>query len=261
MAHAHPPGFRSFAGRIISALGVAALLSSSAASQIVMQEARTSHLVGFVHDDAGRAIQNVEIAVIKPALVARTDSTGHFVFAPLPSGPVELVLRRLAFEPAVVHTELVEDDTTRVDVTLTVVAQRLSGTLVTEHVKTRRALTGFETRRRQGVGHFVTRAQIESRHPYLLSDMMRMIPGVALIPGENGRQTLRFSSVTRANCPPMYYVDGILATGFQIDEIPPGDIEGIELYGGAAGVPPEYSRSRGTSTCGTVLIWTRIPGN
>ena len=46
----------------------------------------------------------------------------------------------------------------------------------------------------------------------------------------------------------------------QIDEIPPGDIEGIELYGGAAGVPPEYSRSRGTSTCGTVLIWTRIPG-
>ncbi len=251
----HPRSSATFAA--VRRFSVLALLLSSGP---LAGPKPSSHLVGFVHDEAGKAIPSVEVTAIKTSTVTRTDSTGHFLLSSLPAGLVELSLRRLAFEAALVHADLAEDDTTRVDVTLSVVAQRLTGVLVNAHVETRRTLLGFEARRKMGVGRFITRAQIEQRHPSLLSDMMRTIPGVALIPGENGRETLRFSGVTRASCPPMYYVDGILAVGFTIDEMPPGDVEGVELYGGAAGVPPEYSRSRGTSTCGTVLIWTRIPG-
>ncbi|HEX3867452.1 MAG TPA: TonB-dependent receptor [Gemmatimonadaceae bacterium] len=236
-----------------------ALLLLVAAGALRSQE-RTGRLTGVVHDDGGRPIENVEVTAIDQSKMVRTDSAGRFVFPALTPGTIALSLRRLAFEPAVVRTDVGEDDTLRVDVTLSVVAQRLSAVLVAERVEKGRTLVGFEMRRRQGVGHFVTRAQIEQRHPNLLSDMMRMVPGVVLLPGENGRQTLRFAGVSRASCPPMYYLDGILAVGFTIDEIPPGDVEGVELYGGAAGVPPEYSRSRGTSNCGTVLIWSRIPG-
>ena len=53
-----------------------------------------------------------------------------------------------------------------------------------------------------------------------------MIPGAILIPGENGRLALRFSRVGRTGCPPQFYIDGIQATGFTIDDMPPGDVEG-----------------------------------
>jgi outer membrane receptor for monomeric catechols len=120
-------------------------------------------------------------------------------------------------------------------------------------------LAGFEARRREGIGYFVTREQIQKRDPRLLSDMLRMIPGTILTAGETGRMTLRFTRSAR-NCPPQFYVDGIQATGFSIDDMAPGDVEGVEIFAGVTGVPPEYNRTRSTSNCGTVLIWTRIPG-
>jgi outer membrane receptor for monomeric catechols len=112
-----------------------------------------------------------------------------------------------------------------------------------------------------GIGHFITRFEIEKRDPMTLSDMLRMVPGTRLYTGENGRTTLRFARSGGANCPPQFFVDGISAAGFTVDEMPPGDVEGIELYSGSAGLPPEFNRLRGTPNCGTVVIWTRIPGN
>jgi hypothetical protein len=61
-------------------------------------------------------------------------------------------------------------------------------------------------------------------------------------------------------CPPQYYVDGIMLTGYNIDDMPVSDVEAIELYSGIAGLPAEYARARGNRDCGTVAIWTRIPG-
>jgi len=57
-----------------------------------------------------------------------------------------------------------------------------------------------------------------------------------------------------------FFVDGIMASGMGVDDISPSDIEGVEIFAGAAGLPSEFGRMRSTSNCGTVLIWTRIPG-
>jgi hypothetical protein len=124
-----------------------------------------------------------------------------------------------------------------------------------------RELYAFESRRKQGIGHFITRKQIEARDPYLLSDMMRMVPGVILTPSPDGHAYLHFSRVPKANCPPQYYVDGIQVTGFNIDDMPARDVEGVEVYAGPAGLPPEYNRVHSNVICGTIIIWTRIPGN
>jgi hypothetical protein len=228
---------------------------------LLVAQVSAGHISGVVHDDGGKPIANVEVTAIKQAKTTRTDSLGHFVLVSLPAGPLDLSFRRLAYEPVIVVTDLAPRDTTEVEVTLTVVSQRLTGFLVLAHAKNKRTLQAFEARRRQGIGHFITRADIEARHPIRLSEMMRMIPGAMLVPGENGRETLRFGGIARPNCPPQFFVDGILAVGFTIDEMPPGDVEGIELYGGAAGVPPEFSRMARGPSCGSVLIWTRIPGH
>ena len=173
---------------------------------------------------------------------------------------MDLSFRRLAFEPVTITLMLPAEDTTEVEVKLTVVAQRLSAVIVHAPPGKLRVLTEFESRRKAGIGHFVTRTQIEQRHPVLLSDMLRMMPGMILTSAETGRTTLRFSRTARNNCPPMFYVDGIQVTGFSIDDMPPGDVEGVELYAGTAGLPPEFNKMRSTSNCGSVLIWTRIPG-
>jgi len=245
--------------RVVRAIGALTLATAFMSSPATAQK-RTGSIAGVVRDDAGVPVANVEVVAVKHAIGARTDSVGRFLLVAIPAGSLDLTFRRLSFEPVIVNIDLPADDTTEVQVKLTVVAQRLTGVLVTDRAPKRRVLEGFEIRRKEGIGYFVTRAQIEKRHPLLLSDMLRMIPGTSLVAGETGRVTLRFTRSSVRNCPPQFYVDGVQATGFNIDDMAPGDVEGVELFAGAAGLPPEFNRMRGTTNCGSVLIWTRIPG-
>lgn len=222
---------------------------------------RTGVVVGQVKDPAGAAIPDVEITAIGNAATVRSDTAGEFTLAGVPAGSVELSFRRLAFEPVHLALAVQPDDTTEVEVTLSVVAQRLKGVLVLADADRRRILEAFEARKKMGVGYFITRADIVKRNPMMLSDMVRMVPGAHLVPTNFGRIALRFARTGRNDCPPQFYVDGVPVSNFSIDEMPPGDVEGMELYPGAAGVPPEYNRVQSTVSCGTVIIWTRIPGN
>jgi len=230
-----------------------------AATQLAAQS-RPGAISGVVKDSAGTPIPDVEVTAIKAVRVVRTDTAGRFLISSLPSGSLDFSFRRLSYSPVVLSVLIPAEDTTDVTVTLGVSVQQLTGVVVQEHAAQLRVLEAFETRRKQGIGHFVTREQIEKRHPLLLSDMMRIIPGTTILTGENGRTALRFARVGRSNCPPQFFVDGMQVTGYSIDDMPPGDVEGVELYAGAAGLPPEFNRMRGTTICGTVAIWTRIPG-
>jgi hypothetical protein len=231
------------------------------AASSVAAQVRTGAISGVVKDSAGMPIPSVEVTAIKSAKVVRTDTAGRFLISALAAGSADFSFRRLAYSPVVLSVLIPADDTTDVTVTLGESALQLTGVVVQEHAAQLRELTEFEARRKQGIGHFVTRAEIEKRHPLLLSDMMRRIPGATILTGENGRAALRFARVGRPNCPPQFFVDGMQVSGFAIDDMPPGDVEGVELYAGAAGLPPEFNRLHGTTICGTVAIWTRIPGN
>jgi hypothetical protein len=238
--------------------GSALLLSLFAATTAAAQ-LRSGSVSGTVKDSLGAPISDVEITDVAAAKTVRTDSLGRFLLADVPSGNIDVSFRRLAYAPVVLLITIPPADTTEVEVVLSVVAQELKGMVIQEHPSQLRRLVAFESRRKRGIGHFITRSEIEDRHPLLLSDMLRTVPGAMLINAENGRTSLRFARVSSGNCPPQFFVDGIEVTGFSIDDMPPGDVEGVELYAGAAGLPPEYNRLHGTSICGTVIIWTRIP--
>lgn len=58
-------------------------------------------------------------------------------------------------------------------------------------------------------------------------------------------------------CPMTVYVDQVpMPTPFNLDLLPsPKDLAGIEVYSGAATIPPQFSgTNRG---CGVILVWTR----
>jgi hypothetical protein len=219
-------------------------------------------LVGRVRDSAGVAIPDVEIYILAVSIRSRSDSTGSFRLASLPAGKHEIRFRRFGFGPQTVEATVGADRVDSVAVVLERVAVELPGMTVESEARLR-LLADFYRRKDQGHGHYVTRAQIEDRRPAFLTDMMRIIPGVRIVQnrGTSGGQ-LRFGRAFMSpgrDCPPQYWVDGVRVTQFNIDDLPPSDIEGVELYSGPAGLPPQYNVKDGTTVCGIVLIWTRVP--
>ena len=93
--------------------------------------------------------------------------------------------------------------------------------------------------------------------------MLRRISDVAILPAGNGRLAVRMARTAPGaghDCPVQIFLDGIRAPGLDIDDVPPGDVEGIEVYNGAGTLPPQFNDRRGTPACGTIAIWTRVPG-
>lgn len=128
-------------------------------------------------------------------------------------------------------------------------------------VRVRRSIlltNGFFQRRGSGFGTFVTRDQIEAMRPRFLSDVLRRMAGINLINsafGGSARASMRGAKVL-GNCPIQYYVDGTMTAMFNVDEIRPEDVEGMEIYRGAATIPPSFNK--GSAMCGVIVIWTRV---
>jgi hypothetical protein len=225
---------------------------------------QTGAIEGTVIDREGKPIRDVEVSVVATQTSVRSDSLGKFLLASVQAGERELHVRRLAFAPATVRVEVESEDTVSVTITLSVVAQTLNAVLVRGDLVRARLMQDFEDRRKRGFGHFITRSDIEERHPLLLSELVRRVPGAVLAPTAAGRSTLRFSRSMMGggrDCPPQYWIDGVMVSGFNIDDMMPGDVEGIELYAGPSVVPPQFNNPRSSVNCGLVLIWTRVPGS
>jgi len=238
----------------------AAALLLTLVSPVLAAQGRSGVITGTVKDQSGTLLPNVEVVVPKTGATVHTDSLGRFVLSRLSPGMFDVSLRRLSYSPMMINLEVTEGDTTDVEVTLNAAAEILPTVVVKGKEEHKRQLDGFEQRRKLGVGHFITRAQIESRNPLLLSEMVRGTPGAQLVPTNDviGRVTLRFSR--RKDCPPAYFVDGQYLINYNIDDMPVRDVEGVELYAGYAGVPLEFAKQMGVQACGAVVIWTRIPG-
>jgi hypothetical protein len=217
---------------------------------------------GTIKDSAGVPVPGVEVVLLQIRSAVYSDSLGIFRFANIPSGKRQLHFRRLGFSPKSIDADITDGTTLALAVVLEPYATEIEGMTVEEATRRRQVLGDFYDRSSRGFGHFVTREQIEKRNPMNLSDMMRMIPGARLVPLRGGSQaTLRFSRAQGArDCPPQYWVDGVKAWNLNIDDIVPQDVEGIEVYSGASTVPPQFNTREGTTICGVVLIWTRIPG-
>ncbi len=250
----------------VLALLAAAVLSMGgrpAGAQAPGQPARPSAaLVGWIRDSLGAPIDRADIGVELNNVWARTDSTGRFRLGNLVPGKTTIIVRRFGFEPQHFDFELHASSEDSVAVTMNAYAHTLPGVRTEEAVtRQQQALQDFDRRRAHGGGLFVTRADIERHQTSVLSETVRELPGVRIVRGGRSRSGLRFdSSNSRAHdCPPLYWLDGRHVTGVDIDDFPAWDVEAIELYTGPASTPAQFSLGN-VVTCGTVVIWTRVPG-
>jgi hypothetical protein len=248
-------------------LNALAMIATSCFSHALAQSPTIGSIVGMAVDERQRPLSGVEIR--SGTRSAQTGLDGRFVLDSLEVGRRLFMARRVGYGP---ESLTVNFDPAKYD-TLEFVMYAATTTLdrldVVDNPIVSARLEGFERRReRKNGGQFVTRADIERRMPQNTSDIMRRLQGVRIVDsmgvqlpvstrGPKMTLTSRGASPI-APCVMRVGVDGLMKEPyFPMNTIPVADIHGVEVYSGAATMPPEFGGARKDVGCGLIMIWTR----
>lgn len=202
----------------------------------------------------GEPVVGAQVYLRRAARGAVTDSSGTFRIDDLAPGIDTLGVRYRGYEPRSASLALEPARTTRATFLLSERVFELAELDVVVRRLTARE-DRIERRRRSGLGHVITREEIEERNPNLASDMLRQLPRVSVQPVRMGGTAQVLVGRGTLVCEPSYYVDGVRMRDFALDDVPVDQIQMIEVYTGPSEIPTEYRMD--TDRCGVIAIWTR----
>ena len=264
----------------------AALLALVAAVPLAAQN--DGRLIrGTITDSAGRAIGWANVQTTGTHRVVADDS-GRFSLTMPGDGRISLRIYRIGYEPRMVHFTPSKD--TAITIALTALPRLLEATTI-EASKTSRKLdaNGFYSRlndRLKGVGSatFFTEDDIRQRNPLAISEMLRTVPGVRVVPGQRGSAHTDFNITGPNGCRFTVYADAarVYPSTLEMETASPGlsmqgatrraprsstdDIPidaivavtaaaGVEVYPRGVGAPARFPKVG--STCGVVVFWSK----
>jgi hypothetical protein len=222
-----------------------------------------------------RPVAGAEVAFPDLGFAARSDSLGAFRVTDVPAGTHAVAVRQLGYAAVNVSVSFAQNETVSREFVLGA-AQVLDTVAVAGR---RPNLPEFEERRKMGIGHFVTREELDKQENRRMSEVLSQVGGLRVVraTGANnawisaGRGQLAkydpdpYSAAMGAR--PMCYVDvwmdgvRIYAGGlmgaplFDVNSVMPATLEGVEYYTGAAQIPAKYTRVN--QECGVLVLWTR----
>ena len=216
---------------------------------------RANVLGRVLHSESHAALPDAVIEMPGLELSASSDETGRFFFRDIPAGEHVLIVRYLGYADTTL-VALTPNELNQIEIAINLRIVPVPDLLVqVAALNAPSKLTDFNRRRVKGSGYFITRQDILERDPLRTSDMLRRVPGLRLGQSGIGSPLIRIRG--RA-CRISYFVDGVRAPGFNIDNLVPQAVAGIEIYKGTSTVPAEF---RGTLTpCSVIVLWTRDPG-
>jgi hypothetical protein len=230
-----------------------------AAQQVAAQTVRGKLLDQYTN----QPIPNATITLVKPdnspvGVTAKSGNDGSFsIRAPGPG-----VYRLRAELPGYVAAatpafELAQGDQLNINWRLLAGVVSLRPIAIVGNARaTSPRLKGFYDRaQRRGFGYFITREKIDQLRPFRVTDLLRTVPGLQVVPSLRG-----FGDLVRTTegCTPAVYLDGsrFPLMGESIDDIVnPMSLEGIEVYPHTAEVPAEFQGP--FANCGVIALWTR----
>jgi len=180
-------------------------------------------------------------------------SQGRFVLTKVPAGRHRVEIRAVGYRPHVLEVALVDGQILERQFPMFFTGDKLPDlTVESRNSRLLPRFNDFERRRQQGLGFYITRDEIKAKGYMNMGDALRTVQGVRVDCGvvECSVHMVR----STAGCFPTYYVDGHLARSFA-ESTPITDVQGIEVYRGAAEMPGEFSGSG--AMCGVIAIWTR----
>lgn len=197
-----------------------------------------------------------------------TDDNGRFEFRVNPIPAMRLHVQRQGYQTTTTPLLRLDQRTYfQVEVRLDTEAVLLAPLEVLAWSEVSRSpfLDNFRRRVGNGMGIYITRAEIEEKRPMLVSDLLRTVPGVSLESAGSGtRPVVSFGRARARDCVTQIFVDGFLANrrgpgginDIRLDDmVSPGSVEGIEIYRGMSTVPPEFLNA--DAACGVIAVWTR----
>ena len=245
------------------AAGIAASLLIAAGRPAAAQQtgvrndsARLGSITGTVRDGAGTPVAGARVEVA-PNFSTITDSLGVFVLRGLPVGVIVVNVRRVGFAPSASQWDMGP-----YTLTLDLRLRANPVMLPTVHAQAKpepydARLAGFNERRSKKLGYYITRADIERGHSFVMTEALRRLPGVQpyKMRGALGT-TVRLAG---NSCPPLVMVDGFPAAlgHFDLDMIDLQTVEGVEVYPHGSSVPAALAGPYGTENCGLIAIWSR----
>lgn len=244
--------------RGLAPLSVAILVLASLSGPLTAQS-EGGELVGrVISETTGKPLEGVLLTIEGTELRTLTSDAGLFSLRAVPTGRSTLVLRYLGATSRRIPVEVSPRQS--VDLALSVNFQVIPVPELVVSVSEEKPvskLTGFYRRMENSPGYFLTREQIDEANPTRMTWLLRRVPGLDIgAMNLAGRNPVTMSR--RKGCRPDIYIDGARAPHFNIDQLPPRDVEALEVYRGNSEVPVRFKyRDR----CGVIVIWTRDPGN
>ena len=258
--------------RLIGRLDFAISRKDSAARDVLRSDTSTgpaasrgtAALRGVVRDGAGRPLRDAMVGVLGTQRSVRTGGDGTFRIDGVPAGTRTIEARSIGWQPLTFSMDFKTNSARDTMVSLGRHAQSLQPVKVLGRGASASAdANGFEARRKQHFGKFIT-AEDLARHPaFDLIDVLAGIPGVHIEYGTKGFPTPYVHGTGGGFCVPNFFLDNM---PFMVDAdfpfadlnamVQPETIKGVEVYSSATMIPPQYDRSSSTQ-CGSVVIWTR----
>lgn len=239
----------------------APLLGALIASVLPAQPSGKGVIRGIVRTDGEATLEGAQLRLRFGSVpVARTESdeTGSYTFTKVAGGPAWIEARRIGFKPESLPVTVKESEPLVLDIRLTRAATELSAVRVTGRREINGPMAGFYKRQQTGSGRFFNYNEIARRNPINMTDLLRGVPGIRI----EGRGQQSFVRIRGNRCAPLVVLDGqaLMAGEVDLDAWDPKSFEGIEVYSGPAAVPVEFQRNqRMSSSCGTIVLWSRMP--
>ena len=248
---------------------------------------------GVVQSDSTfRPVVGAEVLLPEYSLSTRTDANGAFVLFGVPPGANKVTVRQIGYSS--LSTTLSFESNDEQSRRLILFPLNVLDSVVVLATRADRALLEFEENRKIGLGHFLTRADLAKLESLSMASALAMVPSLGLARGRNNAyimsthyviplsgasecsrtEATRGSSLYVPNmterlqgivcgCYAQVYIDGSLVNGgkptepFNVNSIPPAQIEAIEWYSGTAQTPMRYATLN--SNCGVYIIHSRRP--
>jgi hypothetical protein len=247
------------------------------------QAAPLGRLLGVYDQGTGQPVVGAEVTDLTSGKSMTTSQSGAISLKFLQPGIALLRIRKVGYEAKLVPITTTVTDTVSVTVIIEPIAVQLPGALTTAAPDPGAKLSEFEDRQRLGVGHFITRQELEQNRDRQLADVMQsLLPSIRITRAK--RASAAWATSSRGtqsfvrNCPKLdefdvlsgagcacyaaVYLDGALVycgndgeSLFNVNDIRPDGVAAIEYYASSAQIPAKYSGTR--TTCGLILIWTR----
>ncbi len=194
--------------------------------------------------------------------VSFTDGEGRFRIVGVRNGEVTILINGVGYQPGALDLAIAVADPVVFDLGRLVLKPMVTelDPIEVEAIALNRRLerVGFFSRMHGESGTFITRADIDKLKPARTSELLRRVVGFQTSADGSISSGRGIASMTQGftACGVDYYIDGIHSTAVNIDVVMPTVVAGIEVYSGAASIPPAF-RVTGNPKCGVVVVWTR----